>query len=293
LRIPLYRWLWIAGLVSNVGTFMHITAAGWNMLLLTDSPTLISGVQAAWSVPGFLLALHAGAFADRLDRRRFILCTQWLALTIAIAMAVLEATDQLDPLLLLLGTFLSSVALTLAAPAFMALSPLLVGPSHLQQALGLDAVSRNAGQAIGPAIAGVVIAAAGPGAVFGLNALSFLGIVFVVHRADLGRQERPADDAIGSAILGGLRAVWLRSSLRRPLVRLGLASAIGVSFAALMPLASRARLDASATGFGVLAAAVGVGSVKWRSWVPPSGGASAHRRSPLRERGCWRCSPRC
>ena len=261
LRVTVYRWLWIAGLVSNVGTFMHLIAASWTMTLMTDSPSLVSRVQVAWSVPGFLLALHAGAFADRLDRRRFILATQVAALAVALALAVMQFGGWLDPTWLLVGTFVESVALTMAAPAFMALTPVLVGVGQLQQALGLDAISRNAAQAIGPALAGTVIAVAGPSAVFALNAASFLGVLVVVQRASLGSPPRRAQEELGAAIREGVRRVSARAGLRNPLLRLAVTSAVGAGFTALMPLAARGRLQASAQGFGLLSAGIGVGSV--------------------------------
>ena len=85
----------IAGLVSNIGTFMHLVAASWAMTLVTDSPTLVGLVQTAWAVPGFLLALHAGAFVDMIDRRRLIVATQIAALAVAAVLGVLQATGNL------------------------------------------------------------------------------------------------------------------------------------------------------------------------------------------------------
>jgi len=106
LRIALYRSIWIAALVSNVGTFMHIVAAGWAMTSLTDSPTLVGLVQTSWAVPGFVLALHAGAFADMVDRKKLIFVTQIAALAIAVALSVLDVTGNLGVTTLLAGTFL-------------------------------------------------------------------------------------------------------------------------------------------------------------------------------------------
>ena len=182
LRIAIYRSMWIAALVSNVGTFMHIVAAGWAMTSLTDSPTLVGLVQTSWAVPGFALALHAGAFADMVERRRLIALTQVLALAIAAGLGVLEMTGNLGVTTLLAGTFFESVALTIAAPAFMALTPQLVGTQYLSQAFGLDSVSRNIAQSVGPALAGAIIAFTSAGAVFMLNAVSFIGILIVCRK---------------------------------------------------------------------------------------------------------------
>jgi len=261
LRVRVYRWLWIAGLVSNVGTFMHLVAANWTMATLSSSPTLVSLVQASWAVPGFLLALHAGAFADLLDRRKFIIATQVAALLVAATLAVAQGVGAMSPTVLLAGTFLESMALTFAAPAFMALTPELVDSQTLPQAIGLDGISRNAAQTVGPAIAGGVIAIAGPGAVFALNAVSFLGVIAVVnnYRGGVARPTRP--EAINAAIGEGVRHVKSRAALRNPIIRLATMAAAGAGLAAVMPLVARQRLDVSATGFGLLSAALGLGSV--------------------------------
>lgn len=275
LRISVYRSLWIAGLASNVGTFMYLASAGWAMALLSDSPTLTGLVQAAWAVPGFLLALHAGAFADLLDRRRLILGSQAAALSIAAALAVVQWTGAMTPPLLLIGTFLESVALTAAAPAFMALTPDLVGPSRLAQAIGLDAISRNAATAVGPALAGLLIALEGPGAVFAFNAVSFLGVIAVVGRWRGTGTRDEAGRAMRSAIGAGVRHVCATPNLVRPVVRAALSTTTTASIVAVLPLLASERLGVSSRGFGVLSAALGAGSVAM-VWVLP------RVRAPLR-----------
>lgn len=262
LRIRVYRALWIAGLVSNIGTFMHLTAAGWAMTSLSSSPTTNTLVQTAWTVPGFLLALHAGAFADVIDRRRVIVVTQFVALLLAGALGVLEVTDHLTVGLLLGGTFFLSVALTLAAPAFMAFTPELVGMDELPRAVGLDSISRNIAQSAGPALAGVVIAASGPGAVFLVNAASFIGVVMVVRgsRPTAVPAERPTE-GVNAAIRSGVRYFRGEPRLRRIGARLALTWGLTVASTALLPIAARGQLHATAGQFGVLSAAVGVGAV--------------------------------
>jgi len=259
--VRVYRALWIAALVSNVGTYMHIAAAGWAMTSLTDSPTLVGLVQTAWAVPGFLLALHAGAFADIIDRRNLITITQIAALLIAAALAVLVWADQLSVNSLLAGTFLESVALTLAAPAFMALTPQLVDAKILPQALGLDSVSRNIAQTVGPALAGVLIATFDPGAVFMLNAVSYVGIVIVVrrYRPAVTHAKRPT--GVNRAIYEGLVHVAKSKSLRNIAVRLTLVMTGSAALMAMIPVVAKSSLGVSASGFGVMSGALGVGAV--------------------------------
>jgi len=261
LRIAIYRSMWIAALVSNVGTFMHIVAAGWAMTSLTDSPTLVGLVQTSWAVPGFVLALHAGAFADMVERRRLIALTQVLALAIAAGLGVLEMTGNLGVTTLLVGTFLESIALTIAAPAFMALTPQLVGTQYLSQAFGLDSVSRNIAQSVGPALAGAVIAFTNPGAVFVLNAFSFVGILIVVRKLPKFTVQVESASKINHVIKDGIKHVVRTAQLRNIALRLALVLGATASLNSVMPVVAKESLNVGSSGFGVLAGALGVGSV--------------------------------
>ncbi len=251
---------------------MHISAAAWTMTTITDSPTLVGLVQTAWAVPGFLLALHAGAFADMVDLRRLISITSLLALVVAALMAVLQWSGGLTAELLILGTFLESIALTLSAPAFMALTPELVDEPRLAQAIGLDAVSRNIAQSIGPAIGGAIIAIINPGAVFALNAVSFVGIVLVMQtskstiRRDLSNSAKTSE--INQVIKVGVQQVVGTKLLRNLVLRLAIMLAVTSVLTAVLPIVAKESLDVASNGYGLLSGALGVGSVA-AVWVLP------------------------
>jgi MFS family permease len=268
LQVRVFRALWIAGLVSNIGTFMHIAAAGWTMTTLTESPTLVGLVQTAWAAPGFLLALHAGALADMIDRRRLIAVTQVFALFIAGALAFLQWTDHLSVNWLLIGTFFESVALTISAPAFMALTPEIVDADHLPQAIGLDSVSRNIAQSVGPALAGLLIALFSPGAVFALNAVSFIGIVVVTQRFKSTAHREPRAQGVNHAIGEGIKHIVGTANLRNVALRLTLVLGATSGLTSVMPVVAKENLDVSASGFGLLSGALGVGAVA-AVWVLP------------------------
>jgi len=218
-------------------------------------------VQTSWAVPGFVLALHAGAFADMVERRRLIALTQVLALAIAAGLGVLEMTGNLGVTTLLVGTFLESVALTIAAPAFMALTPQLVGTQHLSQAFGLDSVSRNIAQSVGPALAGAVIAFTNPGAVFVLNAVSFVGILIVVRKLPKFTVQVESASKINHVIKDGIKHVVRTAQLRNIALRLALVLGATASLNSVMPVVAKESLNVGSSGFGILAGALGVGSV--------------------------------
>lgn len=266
LRDRAFRALWIAALVSNVGTYMQVVGASWAMTEQTDSELLVALLQTAWAAPGFLLALHAGAWSDLLDRRRYLAAAELGALAVTATLALLQWADRAGPAVLIGATFLESAALMLAAPAFLAVTIGLAALDQQPQALGLDAISRNIAQSLGPAVAGLLIAAAGPAAVFALNAVSFLGVVFVVWRvlpADRLGQVRGEGQGEGvhRAIRHGLATVLGSRHLRRVALRLMTFMAAIAVQAAVLPLVAREQLDVEAGGFGLLWVALGLGSV--------------------------------
>ena len=261
LAIRVYRYVWIAALVSNVGSFMHIAAASWQMTLLTDSPTLIGLVQTAWAVPGFLLALHAGAVADIVDRAKLLYVTEVVALSIAAILGFLVMSGSMSVSILLAGTFLESVVMTLSAPVFMAATPQFVGRELVPQALGLDSASRNIAQTVGPALAGLVIAASNAGVVFVVNAVSFVGILFVAHyfRHTVDAERRPT--RVNAAIREGLVFVWTNSRTRGVSIRIMAVGVASSGLLSLVPVVASQELDSGSFGYGVLAGALGLGSV--------------------------------
>jgi MFS family permease len=261
LRVHVFRSLWIASLVSNIGSTMHTVGASWAMTSLTRSPVVVSLVQTAWAVPGFLVAIPAGAFADVLDRRRLILFSQSASLAFAGALGVLEVSGHLSVSLLLAGTFLLSAVMTISAPAFMALTPDLVGTGELAQAIGLNNIAYNGAQSVGPAIAGVVIAASGAGAVFLLNAASFLGIIIVLWRYRPTHEGPRSTETLVEAMLSGVRYFGAQPRLRVFAARIFGAFLVTSSIVALLPVDARERLHTSAGEFGFLAAALGVGAI--------------------------------
>lgn len=261
LRIAVYRTVWIAALVSNVGSFMHIAAASWQMTLLTDSPTLVGLVQTAWAVPGFLLALHAGAIADMVDRVKLLYVAELVALAIAAILGVMVISGDMTIEVLLAGTFLESVAMTLSAPVFMAATPHFVGRELMPQALGLDSASRNIAQTVGPALAGLVIATSNAGVVFIVNAVSFVGILFVAHHFRVSIDDHLKPTRMNAAIREGLAFVWRNLETRRVTVRILGVGVTSVAVVSLVPVIASQALDAGSVGYGFLAGALGFGSV--------------------------------
>ncbi len=254
--------LWIAALVSNIGTWMQNVGAAWLMTALSPSPLMVALIQTASSLPILLLALPAGALADIVDRRRLLLVSQAWMLLAAAALAALTIADLMTPWTLLGLSFALGVGSALNAPAWQAITPELVPPEELTSAIALNGVNFNAARAVGPALGGIVVAWAGAGATFVLNAVSFLGVMVVLYGWNRSQQPGmlPAERMIG-AIRSGLRYVRYAPPLRAVLMRTA-GFTIGASAVwAILPLLARHQLNLSADGYGLLLGAFGAGAI--------------------------------
>jgi MFS family permease len=178
-RHPVYRWLWLATVVANTGTWMYNAAAGWLMTSLSPSPLLVSLVQVANNLPMFLFALPAGALADIIDKRRFILALEILIAFVSAVFAAQVSFDIVTPGPLLVFMFLVADFAALEAPAWQAIVPRLVPKQDLGPAIAANSVGVNISRAIGPALAGGMITAIGIAAPFWLNAVSNIGVIGV------------------------------------------------------------------------------------------------------------------
>ncbi|OLD16960.1 MAG: hypothetical protein AUJ01_09690 [Acidobacteria bacterium 13_1_40CM_3_65_5] len=269
LRRPLFRGLWIADVVSNIGTWMHDSAAAWLMTLLAPSPLMVSLVQVATTLPLFLLALPAGALADVLDRRRILLVAQvWLFLVTTL-LGVLALAGVLQPWMLLVITLAIGGGSAIDLPSWQAIIPETVPRDELPAAVGLGSVAINIARALGPAIAGVLIVVGGPGPVFLINALSVLGVFFVLWRWKRGsiRASLPAERLV-SAMRSGMRYVRYAPALRTVVIRtatfVGSASALW----ALLPLVVKVTLGRGPVSYGALVGSLGLGGLIGASLLP-------------------------
>jgi MFS family permease len=262
LRIGIFRALWLAVLGSQLGTWMQTVGAQWLLVSEPNAETLVSLVQTASMLPILLLALPAGVLADTLDRRRMLIAVQLVQVAIAGGLAVLTLIGQMSPALLLTLTFALGCGASMTVPTYQAIIPELVPRDQLPSAASLGAISINVARAVGPALAGVLVAWTGVAAVFALNAVTFLVFAGVL----VGWRRPPEDDGHGAEpFLAALRAGgrYVRHSLimRRILTRLGLLIFPGVVLWALLPLIASKRLGMGSAGYGLLLAAVGAGAV--------------------------------
>src|SRR5262252_812839 len=215
LRSPIFRRLFVADLLSDMGTFMQSVGAAWLMVSFGASATLVALTQTASSLPFFVFALPAGAIGDIVDRRKLILyCESWMA-GVAGLLAIATIGGFMSPWLLLALTFALSAGDAIETPTWRAVLPELVSRSDLAAASALNGIEFNFARAVGPALAGVLIATAGVGAAFVVNVFSFVGVIAVIARWKRTARKRKAPrETLGGATVAALRYVRYAPELR-------------------------------------------------------------------------------
>ncbi len=260
--IPIFRAIWLASLASNFGGLIQSVGAAWMMTSLGASPVLIALVPAATTLPIMLLALWAGAVADNLERRNVMLACQIFMLLVSALLALFAWAGWVTPWMLLGFTFLIGCATAINGPAWQASVGDMVPRDSLPSAVALNSMGFNLARSTGPALGGVIVAAAGAAAAFLVNALSYLGLVLVLFR---WQPEHPPKllprERLGLAMRAGVRYVAMSPKIQLVLLRSGVFGLGAAAVSALMPLVARDQLGGGALTFGLLSGAFGLGAV--------------------------------
>ena len=261
LRSSTFRNLLAANVVSDVGTFMQSVGAAWLMVSLNAGPMYVALTQTASALPFFVLALPAGAAGDIVDRRKLILCTEIWMVIVALVIAVITIGGRMSPVALLILTFALSAGDAFESPSWRAVLPELVEKDDLAAASALNGIEFNFARAVGPALAGAVVAFAGVAAAFLINTFSFLGVIVVV-----ARWRRPAamratpPETVAGATRAAIRYVRHSPGVLTILVRGGIAMFFASGLLALLPSIAH-RVSGSPIGYGVLLGGFGCGAV--------------------------------
>lgn len=259
-----YRIFFTGQLVSLAGTWMQNVALAWLVIELSGSALAI-GVLSFWRfVPFTLFGLVAGVVADRFESRKLVMATQGAAMAISVALAVVTLTGTATLPIVYALAALGGLALAFDAPGRHSLTFQMVGPRELPNAVALNSGLFNASRVVGPAIAGLVIAAVGTGLCFVLNAVSFLAVLtaLALMRED---ELRPVERDPSARVVDGLRRAfryaWGDPQLRLVLTVVTLVATVGFNFHVLVPLLAANTLDVGPEGFGLLSALFGAGAL--------------------------------
>ncbi|WP_160003378.1 MFS transporter [Rhizobium sp. 18055] len=262
LRQTTFAVLWIATILGNTGSFMRDVASSWLVTDLSASPAAVAMIQAAGTLPIFLLAIPAGVLSDIMDRRKLLISVQILLACVSITLMTLSHFSMLTIEALIGLTFLGGIGAALVAPAWQAIVPELVAKPDLKSAIALNSLGINISRSIGPAVGGLILASLGAAVTYGADVTSY---IFVI--AALIWWKRPKNDGgelsenFTGAFRAGLRYARASKELHVVLLRAAVFFAFASAVWALLPLVARTLLGGTAGFYGVLLGAVGAGAI--------------------------------
>jgi MFS family permease len=262
LQHPTFRRIWTASLMSNLGLLIMGVGAAWSMTKMTSSASMVALVQTALMMPVALISTPAGAIADMFDRRIVGLVALAIALLGAVSMTVLAWLGVMTPDLLLALCFVVGSGMALFGPAWQASVSEQVPAEALPSAVALNSISYNIARSFGPAIGGVIVAAAGAIAAFATNALFYLPLIIVLYLwRRVQEPSRLPPERLARAVISGVRYIMNSPSIRILLMRTLVTGIVGGSVSALMPIATRDLLRGGAQTYGIMLGAFGLGAV--------------------------------
>jgi MFS family permease len=262
LRSRNYRLFFAGQLVSLIGTWMQQIAMIWLAYRLTDSVAMLGLVSFASQIPILLFSPFAGVWNDRLDRRHLLMWTQFLAMLQAFVLFGLTLAGTATPLLLVLLAFTLGCINAVDLPARQAfVAQLVEDKADLPNAIGLNSLLMNGSRFLGPALAGLIIAAAGEAACFLVNALSYLGVLAALAALRIAPRPPRRTQPAFTALRAGLRYAFAHPQIRRPLLMVAAFSFFVTPYAVLMPVFARDIFDGGADTYGFLMGSAGAGSL--------------------------------
>ncbi|MDA2923241.1 MFS transporter [Acidobacteria bacterium AH-259-L09] len=256
-----FRLMWLGSFTSTTGTWMQQVAEAWVVLSLTGSAFYLGLTAFLGQVPVILFTLVGGVIADRVDRRKLLLGSQYVQMITAFVLTLLIYFDWIEVWQLLLLVFVVGSAQAFGGPAYQAIIPGLVRHEHLPNAIALNSIQFNLARTIGPLLAGTALALVGPALCFGLNGLSFVAVIVSLYLIGTSFRPQKTDESV----LKGMRKGFVFLKSRGALWQLSLLGFIstfcGVPVITLLPIYARDVFQSGSTGYSIMMAISGAGSV--------------------------------
>ncbi len=257
-----YRYYWIGQFVSLIGTWMQSTGQAWLVYTLTDSPMILGVLGLMQFLPVTILSLFAGVFVDKYSKKKILLATQSVSMVLALILAVLVFTNAVRYEYILILAFLQGITNAIDLPARQTFVFEIVGRKNLMNALALNSVIQNLARIMGPAIAAALMATVGAGWCFFVNALSFMALIVGLIRMKVIPYVRgEISNNVFCEIKDGLRYMYNNRILFQTLLMVLVIGTFSCNYNVLMPVFVKDILHQGAEGFGILMAAMGIGSL--------------------------------
>ena len=259
-QYPDFRLLWFGACTSSIGTWMQNLAQSWLVLQISGSPFLLGLNAFLADIPIFLFSMVGGVVADRMDRRKLLLMSQFIQMTSAIVLTVLIATKSIQIWHILVLSFIVGIAQAFGGPAYSALVPSLVSQEDLPNAIALNSIQFNVARVIGPVIGGLAMDHLGAAWCFGLNGLSFLAVIFSLLRLKINFNPPRTGESIFTGMKQGIDFVRQRS-MQKLIVIAFLMTALAIPMITFLPVFAKDVFHGSATTYTWFLASSGIGSI--------------------------------
>ena len=256
-----FRLLWFGAFTSTTGTWMQIVAQSWVVLQLTGSAFYLGLVSFLGQLPVILFTLVGGVFADRADRRKLLLISQYIQMSVAVVLTILVYFDLVQIWHFLVLVFVAGSGQSFGGPAYQALIPTLVKREDVPNAIALNSIQFNLARVVGPVLAGAAFAALGAAVCFGLNALSFLAVVIALLLIRTSFVPTQTGESVLAQIKSGFVYIREQGALWQ-LTILGFVSTFcGVPLLTLLPVFAKDVYGLGATGYSYMMAVSGAGAI--------------------------------
>jgi predicted MFS family arabinose efflux permease len=256
-----FRLMWFGACTSSIGTWMQIVAQGWLIYRLSHSAFLLALDQFLGGIPIFLFSLIGGVVADRIERRKILLVSQYMQMTSAALLTILVASGLVHVWQILCLSFISGFAQAFGGPAYQALIPTLVDREDMPNAIALNSIQFNLAVTIGPALAGQALAKLGEKWCFGLNALSFLAPVISLSIITTRFLPGNTTESIFSSLKQGIKFVRKQNSMEALIVLAFCMTALSMPMRTYIPVFVKDIFHRGPETYGNLLSCMGLGSI--------------------------------
>jgi MFS family permease len=256
-----FRLMWIGACTSSIGTWMQIVAQGWLIYRLSHSSRLLGIDQFLGGLPIFLFTLIGGVVADRSERRKILMISQYIQMASAGTLTILVALGLTHVWPILCLSFVSGLAQAFGGPAYSALIPTLVEKEDMPNAIALNSIQFNLAVTVGPALAGITLAKLGEKWCFGLNALSFLAPIISLSMISARFLPDPTKESMYKSLQQGFKFVWKKESMVALIVLAFLMTFLSMPMRTYIPVFVKDIFHRGPETFGNLLSVMGIGSI--------------------------------